>query len=450
MHDELIEHRLTAALREEADALPLTITGAELERRFALRRRTFAGRRLTLLLAAAVGLSLFGIGGALSGLFDQPKPQPTGPIVSTAPVAAKLPTLNKLVAVDPGSILVAQAHGPEDGPPAEDTRYEVPPASVVLGTFGGPTDYQVQVACLGEGTLELDLREPSSTGAATGPRIGCDGSVQLETVHVERTESIGFSMSDRASWRIVVRGAPPFAMVFTSARVFPLPPGQQELVRLDDLTVERVGEPWGISGLAIQEIGAVPPRERYSAAVWCRGASPIRYILGDTVNGVIVPDTETQVACQPGVAWEAGLGIAQPNSSRVFLAADPGGQVSFLLTSRAPPVALTQDLPGWRISGGLGPDFAFETTTHSLGGAGVGEDHVQVVLACTGTEPIDVEVADGTPIGKHTQKLEATCTQDGSTTSQIFKVAETGVGVSYVAPKGSWTAVSILVPDAAH
>jgi len=67
MHDDLLERRLSAALHEEAAALPFTITKAELERRVALRRRSLAGRRLTLLLAAAVGIGLVGVGSALSG-----------------------------------------------------------------------------------------------------------------------------------------------------------------------------------------------------------------------------------------------------------------------------------------------------------------------------------------------------------------------------------------------
>jgi hypothetical protein len=107
-----------------------------------------------------------------------------------------------------------------------------------------------------------------------------------------------------------------------------------------------------------------------------------------------------------------------------------------------PPVALTMDLPGWQLSGGLGPEYAFETHGMSFGGAGVGEDHIQVVMACTGTEPIEVAVEDAT-----TQTFSATCAPDGATTSQTFKVTESGVGVRFVAPKGTWTALSILVPS---
>ena len=208
MHEELIERRLSVALHGEADVLPFTITAAELERRLALRRRSFAGRRLTLLLAAAVGISLFGVGGALSGLFNPSLPIPT----------------------------------------------------------------QVAIAT---------VAPPPSAPASTLPSL-----------------------------------------------------------------------------------------------------------------------------------------------------------------SPTPPVALTRQLPGWKFSGGLGPDYAVETTSHSFTGAGVGEDHIQVVVACGGTAPIEVAVEDGI-----TQTFSAACTPDGNTTTQLLHVTEQGVRVRYIAPKGTWTALSILVPS---
>jgi hypothetical protein len=450
MHDESIGRRLSAALRQEAEVLPFTITAAELERRLALRRRSFAGRRLTLLLAAAVGISLFGIGGALSGLFDQSKPEPTRPIAtnpSEAPVAAKLATLNELVAVDPGSVLIAQGHGPADGPSTELDRYELPHASVVLGTFPPGIEYRVAVSCLGTGALVLDIRFPGSRGPRNGTSIACDGSTHEETFDSAQPQSVGFALSGPASWRVVARGTLPPVTLPLVPHIFPTPAGNEDLVRVDDLTIEDAGQPWGVSNLDFQEIGAIPPRETYDASTRCVGTSPVRFILGDTIDGAIVADTETQVACQTSGLWDVGLGIAEPNGSRVYLAADPGARVSFLLTSATPPVTLTRSMPGWQISGGIGPDLAFEAHTMSYSGAGVGEDHVLIVLACTGSKPIEAIVEDGKQIGSHTQKFEATCSPDGATTSQTFKVTEGGVGVRYVAPKGTWTALSILVPS---
>ena len=449
MHDESIERRLRGALHEEADVLPFTITAAELERRLALRRRSFAGRRLTLLLAAAVGISLFGVGGALSGLFTPSKPEPSAPITADAtesPAPARLATLDQLVAVDPGSVLFAQAHGPADGPDPQLRQFELPPARVTLGSF--PSGSRISVSCLGPSTLELEISATGGTATTAGPTVACDGTTREETVGTREPQSVGFRLSGDASWRILVRGQwGPVTLPVLPDPMFETPAGQEEMVRLDDITVEDTGQPWGVSNLDIQEIGNAPPRERFQAKAWCRSGSPIRYVLGGPVDGVIVPDTETQVACGRSGTWTTDLGIAQPNGSQVYLAADPESRVSFLLTSATPPIALTQSLPGWRISGGIGPDLAFETHGMSFSGAGVGEDHVQVVLACTGTEPIEVTVEDGKLIGSHTQKFTATCSPEGTTTSQIFTVTEGGMGARYVTPKGAWTALSILVPS---
>jgi hypothetical protein len=207
MHDDLLERRLGAALHDEAGSLPFTITTAELERRMALRRQSVAGRRLALFLAAAVAIGLFGIGGAIGGLFHQP-----------------LPT-----ASESNRVVVASPH-----------------ASLPISS------------------------EPAAT----------------------------------------------------------------------------------------------------------------------------------------------------------------------------PPIRLAQAPTGWRLSGSLGPDLAPETRTMSLSGAGAGEDHIQVGLACTGAAPIEVAVVDAI-----TQTFSATCTPDGNTTVMTFHVTEQGVTVRYVAPKGAWTALSVLVPS---
>jgi hypothetical protein len=449
MHDDMLERRLREALHQEADVLPLTITAAELDRRLALRRRSFAGRRLTVLLAAAVGISLVGVGGALGGLFSPSKPEPSSPMTaetSESPPRANLATLDQLVAVDPASVLFAQAHGPTGGPDPQLRRYELAPGRVNVGTL--PSGSRISVACLGPSTLELELGAPDGSSTAAEPAVGCDGTTHEATLGTREPQLLGFRLSGDASWRIVVRGQwGPVTLPLLPDPIFETPAGQEELVRLDDITVDDSGQPWGVSNLDIREIGAAPPRQSFLVKAWCRSASPIRYVLGSPVDGVIVPDTETQVACGPSGTWTTDLGIAQPNGTEVYLAAEPDSRVSFLITSATPPIALTESLPGWRISGGIGPDLAFDTHGMSFSGAGVGEDHVQVVLACTGMEPIEVIVEDGKLIGSHTQKFEATCSPAGATTSEIFKVTEGGMGARYVAPKGSWTALSILVPS---
>jgi len=452
MHDESIERRLSAAFHAEADGLPFTITAAELERRLALRRRSFAGRRLTLLLAAAVGISLFGAGGALNGWFNATLPTQTQTAVTTSEspgpsdaVAMELPSLDELIAADPATVVLAQAHGPTDvfgGIPETDLTYPL----VSLGSLDNPGTYTLTAACLLGPTLDF-LFPPHVAGGIPRVSIPCDGRPHDAEVEVSQPQDAGMTAHAGTAWRFVIRGtapapaAQPIGVIPTSSEA------QQELVRWDAAPLEPGAQAWGSGGLVIQQVGTVPPREGYYARLRCAAGAPIRLIFGDVMRGAIVPRTESVLACDPQRIRDVTLLAAQPAGSQVYLAAPADQPVSLLVTSPTPPVSLAQDVPGWRISGGIGPDLAFDTQPISFGGAGVGEDHVQVVLACTGTAPIEVIVEDGKQIGTHTQKFEATCTPEGGATSEIFLVTEGGVGVRYVAPKGTWTALSILVPS---
>ena len=452
MHDELIERRLRAALSEEAGSMAFTITPAELERRLVLHRRTVSGRRLTLLLAAAVGISIFGVGGALSGLFSPTLPSPTGPVdhAPNAPgpteaAVTELMGLDELTAADPGSVVLAQAHGPTGafgGIPETELQYPL----LSLGTLQTAGTYTLTGACL-DGT-SLDFSFPSlTTGVIPRAAIRCDGRLHDAAVELSQPADVNLTTQAGTAWRFALRGAGAGAAASQVEPIPPSPTDQEELVRWDPAAVDPKAEPWRQSGLLVQQVGALPPREGYYLRLTCAAGPQVRYILGDVMSGTIVPSTETLFACDPARILDAAFLMAQPAGSQVFLAAAADQQVSLLVTSPAPPIDLTRREPGWQLSGGFGPDLAFDEHPVSFSGAGTGEDHVQVVLACTGTQPIEVVVEDGTPIGAHQQRFTATCTPEGSTTSQIFKVTEAGVAARYVAPSGVWTALSILVPS---
>jgi hypothetical protein len=266
-------------------------------------------------------------------------------------------------------------------------------------------------------------------------------------VELSQPADVNLTTQAGTAWRFALRGAGAGAAASQVEPIPPSPTDQQELVRWDPAAVDPKAELWRQSGLLVQQVGALPPREGYYLQLRCAAGPQIRYILGDVMSGTIVPSTETLFACDPARILDAAFLMAQPAGSQVFLAAAADQQVSLLVTSPAPPIELTRREPGWQLSGGFGPELAFDEHPVSFIGAGTGEDHVQVVLACTGTQPIEVVVEDGTPIGAHQQRFTATCTPEGSTTSQIFKVTEAGVAARYVAPSGVWTALSILVPS---
>jgi hypothetical protein len=106
MHDGDLEERIRTVLRKEGDELPLTITTAELDRRFALRRRQRTNRRLSLsavsvaavLVVALVALSNGWVLAPRMGSSPVPapserasatpgSPEPSGPAPTSSPLA---------------------------------------------------------------------------------------------------------------------------------------------------------------------------------------------------------------------------------------------------------------------------------------------------------------------------------------------------------------------------
>lgn len=116
MRDGQLEERLRAVLRTEGDALPLTITTAELERRMALRRRERVGRRAGLVAAAVAVVAVGSLVVTTSGWF-QPSGVGTGPsavpTASPAPSDAALPceTIDPTSMAEPPSLLMGVKPG---------------------------------------------------------------------------------------------------------------------------------------------------------------------------------------------------------------------------------------------------------------------------------------------------------------------------------------------------
>jgi hypothetical protein len=457
MRDESIERRIRANLRHEADSLQLTITPAELERRLVLRSRLTTGRRTALLLAAAVGIGLLGIGGVIGGLLDDPtrSPEPThaapmtrAPSQSNQP--AGLPSLDAILAfARGGSVVIAHAHGWMDKGGSIPAAILPDVVSVDLGVIEGSTRYQLTVVCLGDGVARLDIRLPASRGPWTGPDVECDGAFYEQPITADGTRQISLRAPRTASWRIVVRrldGAP-------SDPVLEIPvlepgDGEEALVDVQVLTMPSDG---GVrptdAAMPLIELEAVPGRLDYLVRVWCSSGPAIRYVHGDELDGRVVPGTTTQVDCD-GSVHTIGLGIPEPFGSRVYVAANPGTRFSVLVSSVQPPVSLVRDEEDWRLAGGIGPDLAFDETVHAFSGVGAdGGGPLQIVVDCAGTGTIEVTVdLDADPdLGLET--FVAECTSEGVIHVETFDVeAYAEVHVEYATRPGLWTALTLLVP----
>lgn len=456
MHDDLLERRLRATLRDEADRLPLTITAAELERRMVLQGRSSGNRRLTLLLAAAVAIGAIGAGGILAGLPNKPAPSPSVPAIAvqsnpTATVAppSTLPSLDDLIAIDPVDVLVASAHGPSDSPGDGIAKpgSELARSYVFLGNVAEGGTYRISAACLGGSSLLVSI-QPASSSAIDGPMIPCGGSVTEETVQVEGRAGVWLGYLTPTSWRVVIRGEHrPMPLPTANPVLPPASKGIEELIRRDDQVIESGALPWSGSTMGIQEVGAVPARWIYAAQLWCEPGASMRLVFGDFIDGVLTADTETHILCD-GQVHEQSLEIPQPNGSRMFVAAPPSTRWSLVVESAAPPIAAATAAPGWQHSVGFGPSLNINDSPHGVSmTAGDPElgDRVMVVLACTGTEPIEVSIDKSEPLGDHFETFLASCAIGGAETSRVFEIEDFAL-VSYVAPPWEWTAMTVFEP----
>jgi hypothetical protein len=465
MHDEMLERRLRATLRDDARQLPFTITAAELERRLVLRDRSLGGRRLGLLLAAAVGIGLFGIGGAMGGLFDAPIPslptpspvaEATGPVpATTPPLPLTLPSLDEMIATaGPGSVILAQSHGVADEA-SLPTGFQERRSWVVLGNIAADSDYEISVACLASRDLELDVRVPLSGGPVgpTGPSFKCDGTVHVAPARYPQERQFGLTAIGQASWRVVVRRLGGDGLLpGDEPAILELVEGREALARLDTHTMDNGPRLPEARGLAYTHAADLPAREGYYVQVSCVGGRILRYIFGDEVGGELVAGTTTQVPCD-GASHDSNLSITQPFGSRVFVAAEPGMRWSLLVSGDPPPVSLVHSQPGWQLSSGFGPNLEFETIVQSFTGLGQeGGGPVLIAVSCAGTGTIEVVVrlerANQGQVTEDTYaQFDAACHPDGATTSQSFTNADEYVDVEWTTPAGTWVAVGILVPD---
>ena len=456
MHDDLLERRLRAALHGEADDLPFTITTAELERRLALRTRPTPGRRSAWLLAAAVGIGLLGVGAMLGGLTDDPtrSPEPTTAAVTSAqPAPTNLGTLDELIANALGDeIAIAHAHDWVDAGGGIPEGALPDRASVDLGTIEGSTRYQLEFACLGGGVASINIRVirvPGGGVPISGPDVDCDGAFYTQPIDADGPRQVSLSAPRTASWRIVVsrlEGNGPTPAVDPAP--LELQPGEESLVSEEDQSVLAGGRPDpDAPGLSLQDLGALSGRYWYRVRASCVGDTAIRHIVANDVNGTYRALTTTFVPCD-GAVHETFLDVPQPSGAELYVAATPEARWSILVSSEQPPVALAEDQPGWQMQVGFGPHLSFDGMEHGFSAPGVeGGGPVVIVFACAGDAPIEVIVDVGRKLGEREETLLADCTPEGAETGQSFDLATGQVHLQYTAPVGTWTAISILVPD---
>lgn len=327
MHDSQLEDRLRAVLRGEGEALPLTITPQELERRLSLRRRERTGRRAGLL---AAGLAVVAVGSLLAASSGWFRAAPVGnvPETSSTPVAP----------------IVEPTSAPSDAglscTTIEPDEADQPP-TVVLGTFPGDTiPYfgglgAFRLGNRGDGdpftwidpasarlepvpgsppTERLEAFARLSIDAQGSPTFACLDRLIVDAVPIDAidapalpvadmtiipTRTVAFDVlpvgdwlvrvhaefattSDKPAWsetffRVVVHDTSAGAGTVLPALPYLSTPPQTILVDAHGDT-ERPAEPTGATKEWVP--GRVPPRGLYIVDVVCLGSSPIRWSIG--------------------------------------------------------------------------------------------------------------------------------------------------------------------------
>ncbi|HEY7133339.1 MAG TPA: hypothetical protein VH440_13880 [Candidatus Limnocylindrales bacterium] len=468
MHDDLIERRLRDALRGEGDRVALTITPAELERRWALRRRQAATRPMALLLAAAVGIGLVGVGAVVGGFFerssDAPEPSnlavvPPGPTPSTEPVVTPvpenlplpsgptdLPTLVDLLHSGPAdAIVLAQASGPGYTAAMPDVAVSHP-SSVDLGPV--PVgDYQVEFGCLTKGgsSDQADLAlVPVGTSSGPGLHpVGCNGIVNRSIVSGVRPSTVRLALPGTASWRLVVRvvnGSTAAGSTLTQPAA-----GPDEEVLIDAERPPAPPKPGGSAADEPVDVGQIKFRDRYVFRASCIGSETMAYHTGvyDPASP-FVPDTTTVVPCDGLVhemAWRPG---SRPEPDVLVTAAD-GTAWRLLLTADPSPIGTARDGDGWSEVISSGPRFVADDLDEALVGRLTdGNQLARVVVSCQGGTSVDVAVSRGDQTGS-LQAFTATCGDQPTTRiGEPFGPDENGGFTVDVKPHGRmWTAVTV-------
>jgi hypothetical protein len=459
MHDPTLEQNLRAALQTAGDALPFTITSAELERRLALRRQGRLSPMASLGLAAAVGVGLLGLVGVAGGWFEQRSaPSPSLPVASESPSPAPsasadllLPSVDEIINnLDPATIVRAQEVGPAAGPSTAPARGVRPARSVTFAPIAQAGAYRVWTACLGRVDVSITV-----TGAgAREPReelpVACNGLIVARQVGIEAGDTIAVGSSSPTSWRLVLEAPARDALHATSlAEIKPDPDVDTLLMANSELANPDYDRRPVLTEPA--SVGNVAQRDRYRVLVSCAGPDSIRYAFGVLYDDQNPPDplpedhSLTEIECD-GALHEDLFETPLPDGARFLVTAQPRTAWRIAVTSDKPPIAIAPDVPGWQLSSGAGPNYL--TSGNAEGIDLIGPDDggpVRVVITCAGPGTLTGTIDVGSPVGTRLDPYSIDCSDGSSDRSleRVYEHAASSVQVLYD-PHGAiiWLAVT--------
>ena len=202
MHDTTLEERLRRVLRAEGDALPSTVTVERLETQLRLRRAERANRRLALVTAAALVVSVGAAGGfLLSNLATQP---PVAASPSPSAVPAQTPSASPTVSLAPvgdiapylGWQMLGRLNGPNGNPEAK-LNGELPQSGGHL---------LVSTACEGTGTLTITATV-DDTWTVDCPATSADPFRMMPYLGDSTSFEVRVTASGSLAYQVLVEGS---------------------------------------------------------------------------------------------------------------------------------------------------------------------------------------------------------------------------------------------------
>lgn len=211
MHDIRFEDLLRQTLRDEAGALPMTISADLLQLRLGERRSRARARTARWLIVAATIAILAGAAAFVGSQLSRVEPEPPDATVSL-PATADL-----LTGFADATVRLERSVGPADAPldPTSSSAPGASPAPVEIGRVKLTGPIVIGVACLGRGEMRVEVRTPQYDFPYMQAVAPCDGEpVSSEYLAApidpeSEGDVVSVIVDPGASWRIALGEFPP-------------------------------------------------------------------------------------------------------------------------------------------------------------------------------------------------------------------------------------------------
>lgn len=406
MPDSELEDRVRFSLRAKGDALPMTITPEELERRLALRRRDRLGRRAG---AVAAAVAILAIGSlvvtsgrlGLSNVGTGPAPAPTAGVAPSDAVATSEAVTTPSEAAAP-----CENVDPSQGGQPLTLGMGVSPGDSILhgGVRGGSYGWGNKIVDGYGPGVDPETLDPVNAGppARHLEVLASDGYACLVGIDADATPIGGgdplpllatgstprrvseVSLPPVGEWLVRVRAefatAPPaLAWSETYFRVvvpdpsadwagdsLPALAAPDGTVLLEDATDFDRPRPWTDKYL-LTIAGSIPPRSEYAVDFICLGYLPVNWSIGGAGDNHFGHFASSATTCDGRPVTTVIDGGTPPADLEVIVTGDPGTAWHIVVSTKAErPELIAPSVQMWPTDGPGGMASAAEAFAHCV------------------------------------------------------------------------------------